>query len=824
MREVRPGLVSVILVNFRHPDDTIEAIEHLRALAWDQALLEVVVVENGSGDDSHERLAGVEGILLVVSRENLGFAGGSNLGVSKSSGEFVAFLNNDAKPHSDWVSAAVAAFGESDEFGAVASKVLDWEGKNVDYIGAGMTWFGKGYKPFTGEPMVQQYDAGAVDVLFGTGSAMFVRRSVFETLGGFDETFFMFFEDVDFGWRLNLRGWRFRYEPASIAFHKHHASMAGFGEFKETYLLERNSLFALYKNLSSEALREALPAAISLSIRRGVADGKLDSTELDLRRSGGDSQLECEVPKITLSSVYAVDQFVEHLPQLRRSRDAVQSTRVISDRQVWRLFGLADAPAGAEEYYVTGYENLADNFDVTAPPDARRVLVITGDPIGRKVAGPAIRAWNMSVALAKTNEVRLLSLAGIEEMAAPFVLVHVDPGDERRFAEQEHWADIIVFQGLAMALFETLRQSCKIIVADIYDPMHLEQLEQARQLPRSEWRRSVADATEVLNEQLARADFLLCASERQRLFYLGQLAALGRLNPDTYDGDPDLEGLISVVPFGLSVEPPQHVNDVLKGLVDGIGVTDKLLLWSGGLYNWFDPKTLIRAVASLARTRPSVRLFFQGTKHPNPGVPEMRIVAESRALAKELGVENSAVFFNDSWVDNDQRQNYLVEADAGVSTHFSHIETTFSFRTRILDYLWAELPMVVTEGDVFAELIEKENLGVVVAVGDVDGLAKALDRVLYDDDFIALAKANISRVRKRFFWDSVLAPLIEFVADPLPAGDRRYGSGAATATKVRKRKKRSGLRHDLSRVIYYLRNGGITVVMTKVKNRFRRRS
>ena len=120
---------------------------------------------------------------------------------------------------------------------------------------------------------------------------------------------------------------------------------------------------------------------------------------------------------------------------------------------------------------------------------------------------------------------------------------------------------------------------------------------------------------------------------------------------------------------------------------------------------------------SVKERRDGVRLFFQGTKHPHPGVPEMAIVGESRALASELGALDTSVFFNTSWVDYSERENYLTEADAGVSTHFSHIETTFSFRTRILDYLWAELPMVVTAGDHFAELSAAEKLGVVVEAG-----------------------------------------------------------------------------------------------------------
>ncbi|HEY9423187.1 MAG TPA: glycosyltransferase family 4 protein, partial [Microterricola sp.] len=265
-----------------------------------------------------------------------------------------------------------------------------------------------------------------------------------------------------------------------------------------------------------------------------------------------------------------------------------------------------------------------------------------------------------------------------------------------------------------------------------------------------------------------------------------------------------------------------------KGTLPGIGPDDKVLLWSGGLYNWFDPKTLIRAVAKLSETHDNVRLFFQGTKHPHPGVPEMGIVAESRALAKELGVLDSSVFFNSSWVDYADRHNYLGEADAGVSTHYAHVETTFSFRTRILDYLWAELPMVVTEGDHFAELIASEKLGVVVPPTDVDALTDALETVLFDEKFASAARRNIKRVRQDYEWGTVLAPLVDFVASPQHAPDL-VASGAVTAGSTggaRKpvvRRKKHGIRHDAGLFVHYLKNGGPKVVVKKVQSRLRRR-
>ena len=827
MPVLRPGVVSVVLVNFRGAADTIEAIRQLGLLDWPQDRLEIVVVENASGDDSAERIrAAAPHVKLVISKTNSGFAGGCNLGVRESSGEFVALLNNDAKPDAAWIAAAVAKFAESPKIGAVASRVLDWDGVLVDYIGSAMTWYGMGYKPWTGEAIPRNAEQPH-DVLFGTGSAMFVRRSVFDALGGFDERFFMFFEDVDLGWRLNLLGWRFAYEPASLAYHKHHASMSAFGAYKETYLLERNALFALYKNMGEESLHEVLPAAMALSLRRGIARSRLDSTSFDLRRPGGDAEDTADIPKAAVAAMYAIDQFTENLPALRDARELVQSTRVVPEGRIWKLFGHADAPVYQDDGYLRGYENLVTTFNVTEPASTTNVLIITGDPIGVKMAGPAIRAWNMATALSATGSVTLATLSGAEPVDAPFDVVHVRAGDNKAFAPLERWADVIIFQGHAMAVFEALRTTSKIMVVDIYDPMHLEQLEQGRELPEATWVKQVSDATDVLNEQLARGDFFLCASERQRHFYLGQLAALGRINPANYADDPDLDRLIAIAPFGMTSEPPVHIHQVLKGVRPGISSEDKVLLWGGGLYNWFDPKTLIRAVAQVSGRHSNIRLFFQGTKHPHPGVPEMAIVAESRRLAADLGELDRSVFFNDSWVDYADRQNYLTEADAGVSTHFSHVETTFSFRTRILDYLWAELPMVVTEGDSFAELVEKENLGIVVRSGDVAGLADALERILFDEEFIGEARRNIRRVREQFFWSETLRPLTEFMAEPRHAPDRQTGGQGSLrptdSAALRRRQRPHGLRYDVSLAVHYLKSGGPAVVIRKVRNRLVRR-
>ena len=179
--------------------------------------------------------------------------------------------------------------------------------------------------------------------------------------------------------------------------------------------------------------------------------------------------------------------------------------------------------------------------------------------------------------------------------------------------------------------------------------------------------------------RLARGDFLICASERQRDFYLGQLAALGRLNTTTYDNDPTLRSLIDVVPFGLPNDDPEHSRPVLKGVVPGIEVGDELVLWGGGIYDWLDPLTLIRAIGRLTQRFPNVRLYFMGGVEPNPAIPRMAVAKAAKHIAAEMSLLDKYVFFNDGWVEYADRQNYLLEADIGAVCHFANAETHSRF-------------------------------------------------------------------------------------------------------------------------------------------------
>jgi glycosyltransferase involved in cell wall biosynthesis len=435
-----------------------------------------------------------------------------------------------------------------------------------------------------------------------------------------------------------------------------------------------------------------------------------------------------------------------------------------------------------------------------------------------KMAGPAIRAWHMACTLAREHDVQLVSTQGCSISHPDFLVRAVE---DRELERLESWCDVLIFQGNLMRQHRVLRDTQKVVVTDIYDPFHLEVLEQARGLDPAKRLFAVQSSTDVLNEQLRRGDFFLCASEKQRDFWLGQLGAVGRINPATYDRGENLEGLLAVAPFGVTDEPPRHTRPVLRGVVPGIGDADKVVLWGGGIYNWFDPLTLLRAVDKLRRRMPEVRLYFMGLKHPNPQVGEMKMAEDAVALAHEIGVVGTHVFFNEDWVEYDDRQNYLLESDIGVSTHLDHVETEFSFRTRLLDYLWASLPIVATGGDSLAAIIETSGIGITVPPGDVDALEDALFRLLDDDAYRASCREAIKRIVPQYHWSKVLEPLLEFCRAPSRAPDLVDPETAAMVGSLQGGMwDQVGWRADLRKALRFIRRREWRALGAKLQQRF----
>jgi glycosyltransferase involved in cell wall biosynthesis len=381
------------------------------------------------------------------------------------------------------------------------------------------------------------------------------------------------------------------------------------------------------------------------------------------------------------------------------------------------------------------------------------ILILSPDYITERMAGPAIRYWEFAKALASSHQVTLAAPNEISPTLPLTFSAHLVQHSRDNISQLIQQHDIIIFQGYLLDYYHQLRQCDKILVSDLYDPVPLEGLERHKDL-NSDNMRIIADQVRMMNTQLQLADYFLCASDRQRDLWLGHLLALGRINPLTYQ---EINQRVLTVPFGLPDDPPIKTG---VGFRDALGLSenDFVLLWGGGIWEWFDPLTLIRAIYQLAPTYPRLKLVFLGTRHPNPTIPPMPMQERAEKLARELGLYDTHVIFQAGWVAYDQLANHLLEANVGVSAHFATLESHFSFRTRFLYYLWAEKPIIATEGDILASEVAYHKVGITVKPEDEKSWAEAIE-VLYDSMKYQTYYEGIKKLSRQYRWTTVTQPL-----------------------------------------------------------------
>jgi GT2 family glycosyltransferase len=209
---------------------------------------EVLVVDNGSTDGTaaHVRAEHPEAELLELA-ENHGFAGAVNAGIGRARGEYVALLNNDMEPDPGWLAELVAALDGDPRAGSAASKLRMLREPGVlDGAGDVVTWYGATWRRGHGEPDRGQYDAPGVVASPCAGAALYRRRAL-EEVGGFDERFFAYLEDADWGLRAQLAGWPCLWVPTAVAYHLGGATSRRMGDL-ETELIARNTLALVLKS------------------------------------------------------------------------------------------------------------------------------------------------------------------------------------------------------------------------------------------------------------------------------------------------------------------------------------------------------------------------------------------------------------------------------------------------------------------------------------------------------------------------------------------------------------------------------------------------
>jgi len=311
-----PSTVSVIIPNYNGRSHLPDCIASLLATVPWSVELEIIVVDNGSTDDSIGWLNATHPKVRVIANgRNLGFARAVNRGAQEGHGEYVAFLNTDMRVDADWLAALLDTLRKARDMKCVGSIVLDWTGEKVDFAGRPDDALNLLMRPPAESSMLAKVSEDS-SLLFASGGAMLMRRASFLELGGFDEDYFLYNEDVDFGWRFWLRGGRVVRSARSRVYHRGGASAQEFGLESVMRLAQSSTLCTLIKNLGEEELRRVLPLVLYYLVDRGSW----------FKEAG-------------LSLGGAVKAVLDGLPVLLEKRRVVQQTRVRTDASLFSEVG-----------------------------------------------------------------------------------------------------------------------------------------------------------------------------------------------------------------------------------------------------------------------------------------------------------------------------------------------------------------------------------------------------------------------------------------------------------------------------------------------------
>lgn len=238
-------LLSIITINYNGLKDTCELIESLPA---DDDSLEVIVVDNASTQDEASEIENrFPHVMVIRSNENLGFAGGNNLGIQAAHGKYLFFLNNDTIIHQpSAISHLIKRLESSDEIGMVCPKIrFCWGSQPIQYAGyTPLSYITLRNKPIgCGEEDHGQYDTPH-PTPYAHGAAMMIKREVVEKAGLMPECYFLYYEELDWSVMIRRAGYEIWYEPACTVYHKESQTTGRISPLKTFYITRNRLLFA----------------------------------------------------------------------------------------------------------------------------------------------------------------------------------------------------------------------------------------------------------------------------------------------------------------------------------------------------------------------------------------------------------------------------------------------------------------------------------------------------------------------------------------------------------------------------------------------------
>jgi len=263
-------LVSIITINYNESSVTMDMLESLKDLTYKN--IEVFVIDNASPNDNPDVIKeAFPNINLIKSEENLGFAGGNNLGVKAAKGEFLLFINNDTIVPENFIEPLVETLENDSSIGMVSPKIkFHWDASLIQYAG---------YTPMSHWTIrnnsigYHQKDDGEYDKPSETesihGAAMMVPKRIVDEVGMMTEIYFLYYEEHDWAERIKRSGYKVYYQPKSYILHKESLSTGKFSPLK-TYYIARNRIVFARRNFKPVPLFVSLLFQTFVSIPKNT--------------------------------------------------------------------------------------------------------------------------------------------------------------------------------------------------------------------------------------------------------------------------------------------------------------------------------------------------------------------------------------------------------------------------------------------------------------------------------------------------------------------------------------------------------------------------
>lgn len=390
----------------------------------------------------------------------------------------------------------------------------------------------------------------------------------------------------------------------------------------------------------------------------------------------------------------------------------------------------------------------------------KKILLISNLPISDKNAGPAIRYMNITKVLLEKYKCCLFAYKCSSNQKEKYSFLR--DGNIFKYIKELQQSDIIINQPSRFRYLFLARLFRKKIIIDLYDPTDIENLEMYKQMNGFKAKMIRMYSKMRLMYALKVGDYFVCANETQRDYWIGYLQAVGRVTMGEYNRDNKLKHIIGYLPFGVEEAMNETNNNPILDISKDIKKTDKIIIWAGGVWNWFDSQNLIYAMKKIYSKRKDVKLLFLGVPaNYSKDDPKYSNLKETIDLSQKLGIYNKNVFFNNEWVDYEKRSEYLMNSYIGISLHYDNLETRYSFRTRILDYLWADLPFVASKNDYFDDLNKKYDISTTIECDSVEAIETGILNLVNNQKEYETKKENIKMAKQIFLWKNVCVDLIE---------------------------------------------------------------